>query len=83
MDCEITINDQSKAEFWDLARDIKDMINQQLEEKKPLQYNRFLKKIDVKKFADLASKNNSAIRWVNVQEPIGPGNTVPWLADNQ
>ena len=63
IDCEIRVSEESKNNFWEIAREIKDMINTQLEEKKPLQYNRFLNKIDVKKFADLASKNNSVLRY--------------------
>ncbi|XP_063677811.1 uncharacterized protein LOC134813858 [Bolinopsis microptera] len=63
IDCEIRVSEESKNNFWEIAREIKDMINTQLEEKKPLQYNRFLSKIDVKKFADLASKNNSVLRY--------------------
>ena len=62
IDCEIRVSEDSKNNFWDIAREVKDTINSHLEEKKPLQYNRFLNKIDVKKFADLASKNNSVLR---------------------
>lgn len=63
IDCTIRINEDSKDTFWELAKDIKDMINNALEEKRPLQYNRFLNKIDIKKFAQLSAKNNAILRY--------------------
>ena len=63
IDCEIRVSEETKNNFWEVAREVKDTINSHLEDKKPLQYNRFLNKIDVKKFADLASKNNSVLRY--------------------